>query len=59
MIAARFWNLPEILDERAATHADAVSIAEKLSAEGLEFAFPQLTMWWGSPKSQDPPTGSS
>ncbi len=55
MIAARFWHLPGILDERAATHAAAVSIAETLTVEGVEFAFPQLTMWWGSQPHQNPP----
>ncbi|MCL1597846.1 MAG: mechanosensitive ion channel family protein [Actinomycetia bacterium] len=53
MIAARFWHLPGILDERATIHAAALSIAETLRTEGIEFAFPQLTMWWGSDPHPD------
>ena len=55
MIAARFWHMPEILDQRAATHAAAVSISETLRKEGIIFAFPQLTMWWGSEPDPDSP----
>jgi small conductance mechanosensitive channel len=54
-IAARFWHLPGILDQRAAKHAAAISIAESMREEGIEFAFPQLTMWWGSSSDQDTP----
>jgi small conductance mechanosensitive channel len=54
-IAARFWHSPGILDQRAAVHAAALSITEAMRTEGIEFAFPQLTMWWGSPSDEDPP----
>ncbi len=54
-IVARFWHLPGVLDERAAIHASALSIAEAMRANDIEFAFPQLTMWWGSQPDQDPP----
>ncbi len=46
-IAARFSHLPSILDQRAAVHSAAISITEAMRTEGIEFAFPQLTMWWG------------
>ena len=54
-ITARFWHLPGILDERATVHASALSIADTMRTNGIEFAFPQLTMWWGSQPDQDPP----
>jgi len=54
-IVARFWHLPDILAERAAVHASALSIAEGLRTNGIEFAFPQITMWWGSQPHQNPP----
>ncbi len=55
LIAARFWHLPDIRDERAAIHASALAITEAMRTNGIEFAFPQLTMWWGSQPDQDPP----
>jgi len=45
--AARFWHKAGILDERAATHAAALSLASELRKAGIVFAFPQLTLWQG------------
>lgn len=45
--AARFWHESGILDERATTHAAALSLARELRAAGIVFAFPQLTLWQG------------
>jgi len=58
-ITARFWHLPGVLDERAAVHAAALAITDTMRTNGIEFAFPQLTMWWGSPPDQDPPENSA
>ncbi|MFV1999880.1 MAG: mechanosensitive ion channel family protein [Acidimicrobiia bacterium] len=48
-IAARFWHRPGLLEERAATHAAALSLASTLREAGITFAFPQLTLWQGKP----------
>jgi len=57
--AARFWHAPEILAERAATHAAALSLASTLREAGISFAFPQLTLWQGQTdqrtEDSDPP----
>jgi len=53
-IAARFWHLPDILEERAATHEAAMSINSALRDAGIEFAFPQRTLWWGSDTPAQP-----
>ena len=53
-IAARYWHLPGIFDERAATHSAALSLASSLREAGIRFAFPQLTLWQGSPRRSEP-----
>ncbi|NHZ70621.1 MAG: mechanosensitive ion channel [Proteobacteria bacterium] len=55
-IAARFWHLPSILDERATTHAAALSLTNELRKVGIRIAFPQLTLWHGATDEpeQDP-----
>jgi len=52
--AARFWHEAGILDERAAIHAAALSLATELRSAGIEFAFPQLTLWQGKTDPRTP-----
>jgi len=57
--AARFWHGPGIAEQRAATHAAALSLASTLREAGISFAFPQLTLWQGltdqPTEDSDPP----
>ena len=50
--AARFWHAPEIREEWAATDAVISSIDAAVKAHGLRIAFPQRTLWWGTPDAE-------
>jgi small conductance mechanosensitive channel len=58
-IRLRFWHHSDELSEHAAIDAAARAAYSAFYAEGIEFAFPQQTLWWGSrddaPHSDDPP----
>lgn len=47
-INLRFWHDPTMLGEQRAIDQVARRIAVDLAEAGIEIAFPQRTLWWGS-----------
>lgn len=52
-IAFRFWHEPTLTDEWLAVDAAARAVYKAYSDNGIVFAFPNTTLWWGD-KDQDP-----
>jgi small-conductance mechanosensitive channel len=51
-IALRFWHESDLLSEWAAVDAASRAAHRAMGEAGIEFAFPQATLWWG----EDPET---
>lgn len=47
-LVLRFWHAPELPAEWAANDAATRATYSAYEAHGIEFAFPQQTLWWGS-----------
>jgi len=60
-IALRFWHASDLLSQRSAVDAAARAAHRTFDARGIEFAFPQRTLWWGDPDGGPPgdPSGPS
>jgi len=50
-IKLRFWHATAIASELAAVDVAARAVYSAYLEHGIEFAFPQHTLWWG--RSQD------
>jgi len=48
-----FWHDPRILEKLRAIDAVGRSITHAFAENGIVIAFPQRTMWWGEPGSDD------
>ena len=55
-IRLRFWHASDLPSEWSAVDAAARAVASAYRAAGIEFAFPQTTLWWG--EEQGPETSS-
>jgi small conductance mechanosensitive channel len=60
-IALRFWHASDLLSEWSAIDAAARAAHRAFGVHGIEFAFPQRTLWWGEPDagSSEPPDTAS
>ncbi len=56
-IRLRFWHASDETSEYAAIDAAAHGVYAAYHAEGIEFAFPQHTLWWGR-HGDDGPDGA-
>lgn len=53
-IRLRFWHSADETAEFAAVDAAAQSVYAAYEAEGIEWAFPQQTLWWGRDDDSEP-----
>jgi small conductance mechanosensitive channel len=53
-IRLRFWHPSDLLSEWTAVDEAARAVHRAFAAHGIEFAFPQTTLWWG--EDDAPPT---
>ena len=52
-IQLRFWHPSDLPSEWAAVDVAARSVRAAYAAAGIEFAFPQATLWWGEDQRPD------
>ena len=59
-IALRFWHGSDLASEWSAVDAAARAVHRGFETDGIEFAFPQRTLWWGDggDASSGPPAPS-
>ena len=57
-IRLRFWHASDEASEFAAVDAAAEAAYDAFYADGIEFAFPQQTLWWGNGEAQERPDGT-